>query len=95
MIGDPPVLAEATHVTARLALPLTATTDVGLLGTVAGVAGAEFADGRLEPTAFLAITLITYAVPLVRPVTVHERAVDTGSVNVVHVEPLLLEYFTR
>ncbi len=34
MIGDPPVLAGAVHVTASWALPLTATTDVGLLGTV-------------------------------------------------------------
>ena len=33
MIAEPPVLAGAAHVTARLALPLTATTDVGLLGT--------------------------------------------------------------
>ncbi len=60
VIFDPPVFAGATHVTARLALPLVATTDVGAPGTVAaGVAGAEFADRRLMPTAFLAITLIT------------------------------------
>ena len=54
VIFEPPLLAGATHVTARLALPLMATTDVGLLGTVAGagVTGAEFADGRLMPTAF-------------------------------------------
>ena len=96
MIVDPPVLAEAVHETVRLVLPLTATTDVGLLGTVAaGVAGAEFADGRLIPTAFLAITLITYAVPLVRPVMVRDGTVDTGWTKLVHVEPLLLEYFTR
>ena len=74
---------------------LIVTTDVEINAGASGVAGAEFADGRLEPTAFLAITLITYAVPLVSPVTVHEVAIDTGSVNVVHVEPLLLEYFTR
>ena len=60
MITELPVFAGAVHVTARLALPRTATTDVGLPGTVAaGVAGAELADGRLIPTAFLAITLIT------------------------------------
>ncbi len=34
MIAEPPVLAGAAHVTARLALRLTATTDVGLPGTV-------------------------------------------------------------
>ena len=60
VIADPPVLAGADHVTASWVLPLVATTDVGAPGTVAaGVAGAEFADGRLMPTAFLAITLIT------------------------------------
>ena len=59
VIAEPPVFAGAVHVTARPALPLVATTDVGLSGTEAGVAGAEFADGRLMPTAFLAITLIT------------------------------------
>ena len=95
MIAEPPVLAGATHVTARLVLPLVATTDVGLPGTVAGVAGAELADARPEPTAFLAITLITYAVPLVRPVTVRDGTVDTGWMKFVHVEPLLLEYLTR
>ncbi len=34
MIGDLPVLAGAVYVTASWALPLTATTDVGELGTV-------------------------------------------------------------
>ena len=95
MIADPPVLAGAVHVTTSCVLPLTATTAVGLPGTVAGVAGAEFADGRLMPTAFIAITLITYAVPLVRPVMVRDGTVDTGWTKLVHVEPPLLEYFTR
>ncbi len=93
------MLAGADHVTASWVLPLVAATAVGLPGTVAaGVAGAEFADGRLMPTAFLAITLITYAVPLVRPVTVHEVAVMTVVLpHRVHdpATPLLLEYFTR
>ena len=66
--------------------------NVGVNAAASGVAGAELADGRLIPTAFLAITLMTYAVPLVRPVTVRDGTVDTGSVNVVHVKPLLLEY---
>ena len=99
VIADPPVFAGAVHETARLALPLTATTAVGLPGTVAaGVAGAELADGRLMPTEFRAITLITYAVPLVRPVTVHEVAV-IGEPGIYRVHdpatPFLLEYFTR
>ena len=49
--------------------------NVGVNAAPSGVAGAELADGRLMPTAFRAMTLITYAVPLVRPVTVHEVAV--------------------
>ena len=69
--------------------------NVGSNAAPSGVAGAELADARLIPTAFLATTLITYAVPLVRPATVHEVAVDTGSVKFFHVAPLLLEYFTR
>ena len=60
VIAEPPVFAGAVHETARPALPLVATTDVGLPVTVAaGVAGAELADGRLMPTAFRAMTLIT------------------------------------
>ena len=62
-----------------------------------GATGAEFADGRLMPTAFWAMTLITYAVPLVRPVTVHEVAV-IGELGIYRFHdpatPLLLEYFT-
>jgi len=55
--------------------------------------GAEFADG-LGPMLFLAITLITYGVPLDNPVTVTDGTVDMGRTNVVHEEPLLLEYLT-
>ena len=69
--------------------------NVGVNAGASGVAGAELADAGLEPTAFLATTWITYAVPLIRPVTMDEVAVDTGSVNVVHVAPLLLEYLNR
>ena len=72
--------------------------NVGVNAAESGVAGAELADGRLMPTAFLAITLITYAVPLVRPVTVHEVAViSEPGLYRVHdpAAPLLLEYFTR
>jgi len=35
VIADPPVLTAATHVTVSWALPLAATTDVGLPGTTA------------------------------------------------------------
>ena len=98
VIAEPPVLAGAAHVTANWVLTLTATTDVGALGTVAGMQGAELADRGLMPTAFRAMTLITCAVPLVRPVMVHERAV-IGEPGIYRVHdpaaPLLLEYFTR
>ena len=96
MIFDPPSLTGATHVTASWVLPLVTTTAVGLPGTVAaGVTGAEFDDGRLMPTEFRAMTLITYVVPLVRPVTVRDGTVDTGWMKFFHVEPMLLEYFTK
>jgi hypothetical protein len=71
--------------------------NVGVNAAASGVAGAELADGGLMPTAFLAITLITEGVPLVRPVTVHEVAV-IGEPGIYRVHdpapPLLLEYFT-
>jgi hypothetical protein len=44
------------------------------------------------PTPFTAATRKVYAVPLVRPVTAAEVAVDVPSETVVHVEPLLLLY---
>ncbi len=70
--------------------------NVGVNAVPSGVAGPEFADGGLMPMAFLAITLITEGVPLVRPVTVHEVAVMSVLFpHLVHVEPLLIEYFTR
>ena len=70
--------------------------NVGVNAAPSGVTGAELADGRLMPTAFWAMTLITYAVPLVRPVTVHDVAV-IGELGLyrVHAAPLFLEYFTR
>jgi hypothetical protein len=46
------------------------------------------------PTPFTAATRNAYAVPLVRPVTVAAAVVLVLSLNVVHVEPLLLEYWT-
>ena len=58
MIGEPPIFTGAAHVTASWALPLTATTAVGLPGTVAAATDTAFTDGGLIPKAFLAITLI-------------------------------------
>ena len=44
-------------------------------------------DAVPRPTLFTALTLNTYRTPLVRPVTVVERSVDTTSVNVVQLDP--------
>ena len=50
VIFDPPVLTGAVHVTASWALPLTATTDVGLPGTVGLVTRRKPVDlSSLEP----------------------------------------------
>ena len=70
--------------------------DVASARDGAGVTGAELTDGRLIPMAFRAMTLITYAVPFVRPVTVRDGTIDTGWIKLVHdpATPLLLEYFT-
>jgi len=43
---------------------------VGAPGTVAGVTLFDAADAALVPTAFVAVTVKVYAVPLVSPVTV-------------------------
>ena len=65
MIAEPPLLAGAVHVTARLALPLVATTAVGLPGTVAGVTVAE-------PPTYPVLVVVIVAVefdPAATPVT--------------------------
>ena len=49
VIFEPPLLAGATHITPRLALPLVAATDVGLLGTVAA---ADVSVTVAEPLAY-------------------------------------------
>jgi hypothetical protein len=59
-----------------------------------GVTEFELPENTPVPIVFLAATLNTYAVPLVKPVTVTEVEVDTPSENVVKVEPLSLEYWT-
>ena len=55
----------------------------------------EFEEDEYGPVPIVltAATLNTYAVPLVRPVTVTEVDVDTPSENVVQLEPLSLEYW--
>ena len=70
MIALPPLLAGAVKVTDACALPAVAVPIVGAPGTLAGVTLFDAADAAPVPTAFVAVTVNVYAVPLVRPVTV-------------------------
>jgi len=71
VIGAPPFDAGAVHDTTDWSFWYDrADTAVAAPGRVAGVAGAVCAEGALLPEPLLATTLNTYAVPLVRPVTV-------------------------
>jgi len=69
------LLPGATQLTVASAFPPVAVTPVGADGTVAGVTGFDCAEAALLPTAFVATTVKTYAVPLLRPDTVAEVAV--------------------
>jgi hypothetical protein len=71
VIAAPPLPVGAVHCTLADAFPRSAETLVGASGTVAGVTGADADDSALLPTAFATRTVKLYAVPLVRPVTVH------------------------
>ena len=70
MIGEPPLLAGANHVTASWALPLTTPTDVGALGTAPA---SDVAVTVAEPPTVPALVVVIVAVELVAaatPVTV-------------------------
>jgi len=70
--ADPPFAIGAVQETTELAFTFElAETAVGAPGTVAGIAAAEAVEAVEVPDAFVAVTLNVYAVPLVRPVTVH------------------------
>jgi hypothetical protein len=60
-------------------LPGAATSASGRPGTVAGVTGLDGADGRPEPTAFVAVTVKVYAVPLTRPTITWVVAAEANS----------------
>ena len=64
----PPLLTGGVKLTVAVALPLVAVAPVGAPGTVAGVTLFDGADAMLDPTAFVAITVKVYAVPLSNPV---------------------------
>jgi len=65
VIAEPP-FAGAVQETDADALPATAETPVGELGTVAGVTEAEAVEDKESPREFIAITVNVRAVPLVR-----------------------------
>ncbi len=94
MIGDPPLVTGALHLSVAAVLPATTERSTAALGTLAGVTGEEVAEGRLMPTALTAITLKTYAVPLVRPVATCAARVDTVLSIRVQVVPPLIDRLT-
>jgi len=57
VIAAPPSLVGALNETVALALPLTAETEVGEPGTVAGVAVTETVEDSESPTPLVAMTL--------------------------------------
>ena len=84
MIVAPPLDAGAVHATVTdVALAMVAVPIVGAPGTVAGVTEADALDKPDVPAEFVAVVLIVYAVPFVKPVTAHELA---GTVTVQPVE---------
>jgi len=81
VIADPPVDDGASQVTRADASREVATTEVAAPGAAAGTTTPDGTDVAPEPTSFTAATVNVYAVPFVRPVTVHDV------VAVVHVNP--------
>ena len=75
VMGDPPS-EPATQVNAtdaRPAVPATVVGGLGAPGGATGVMAAEGAEAALVPAELVALTVNVYAVPLVRPITVHVR----------------------
>ena len=93
MMIVPPESA-ATKLTLRLALPVLIDEMEGALGAVRGVAPADCVEVAPVPAMFVAETRNTYSVPLERPVTVVARFVDTPSLKVVQLVPLLEDHST-
>jgi len=72
LIEAPPFETGAVHDTTDDAFAaLVALTAVGAPGTIDGTTDAELIDAALVPDTFVAVTLKVYAMPFVRPVTVH------------------------
>jgi hypothetical protein len=69
-----------------------ATSELGMSGKVYGVADEVLELHAPVPTAFVAATRNTYAVPGVRPVTAYDVFVLPVTISLDHVVPLSLEY---
>jgi hypothetical protein len=72
VIAEPPLLAGAVQETEEVVSPAVAATPVGTPGGPTGVTEFDAADAGPTPTLFVAVTVNVYAVPFVRPVTVHD-----------------------
>jgi hypothetical protein len=68
-IAAPPSLTGALNATHADPAPPVATTLVGGSGTVAGTNAFDAIEGKLGPTAFVAITVQVYDLPFVSPLT--------------------------
>ena len=89
MIALPPLSAGAVHNTVTCwVAPGLADVISGASGTVRGVAGSDV-SGSLLPAALVATTEKVYAVPLVRPPTVHDNGLVSVE-TVVQVAPPVL-----
>jgi hypothetical protein len=71
VMAAPPSLAGGVKLTVAWALPAVAVPIVGAPGVVAGVTLLDADEAGPVPAAFVAVTVKVYAVPFVRPVTVH------------------------
>ena len=69
MISEPPVDPGADHVSWILLPKTTAAKFVGAPGSVDNFTEFEGEEGALVPTAFVAVTVNWYVLPLVKPVT--------------------------
>jgi hypothetical protein len=70
VIAEPPFETGAVKVTVASPLPRTALTLVGVPGVVAGIIEVLGEEAFPVPTAFVAVTVKVYVVPLVSPVIV-------------------------
>src|SRR6266566_188970 len=87
VIGEPPVDEGACQDTVACALPATALTFCGALGTVTGVTARDVAVGPV-PTTVVAATANVYVVPLVSPEIVVESVVPLTLVAGCAVAPM-------